>query len=178
MALKYQNITRNTTKAVDGGYKPKLWLTRVADVTTWQRPIEVAVDSGDTVRIDTAHVWANGKAANVWEAKLHSVNLKGASIGDPGSLKMEWTAEVVVKGDTAEIQEMVNNLLMDENVIWLKERDCINAAWFIQIGDDCEPVECTPAFESGTTNQGEKLHTLQFKSKKKFFYTAAIDETV
>lgn len=176
--MNYANISKDDQKATNGGYKPKLWLAKVADITTWGRPIAVPVDVGDKVTVSTAHTWAANKAAFLWDAKLHSIKVTGAMIGDPGSSIMQWTAEVVVKGDTAAITEMVNNLLSDEMVIWVKERNCIDASWFVQIGDDCEPIECTAAFDSGTTAQGEKLHTLQFKSIKKFFYTGTIDETV
>ncbi len=174
----YGNINNSTQTGKAGGYKPALYFSEVSDITTWQRPIAIPLVLGDKVKIVTAHTWAAGKAVNKWEAKLHSVKHTSAPVGDPGSQDLMHTAQVVVLGDNPETFEQMLNALNDQKVIWLKDSDCITNDSYIQIGDDCNPVETVPNFDGFTTADGQKAYTVDFKSKKKFFYLAALDETV
>jgi hypothetical protein len=174
----YANLPKASQKGKDGGYKPALWFSPVEDIATWQRPIAIPLVVGDKVKIVTAHTWAVGKAAYKWDAKIHSTKITAATVGDEGSGQIEHTAELVILGDNPEIYEQVLNSLNDDKVVFLKDPDCITNDSYIQLGDDCVPVTVTWSFDSFTTAEGQKAWTMSIKSRKKFFYLAALDETV
>lgn len=176
--MNYANLIKGSYVGLDGGYKNGFWFSKTADIETWGRPIAVPVDNGDDVEVNTAHTWATGKGANEWDVKVHSAKITGAPVGDEGSQQFEWTAEVVVLGDNSAIQSMVQRMLNDDLVIWLKDSNCLVNDTYIQLGDDCVPVTMVPAFDSANTQTGQKFYTLQFKSRKKFFYNAVLDVTI
>lgn len=153
-----------------------IWIAQTSDITLMNRPVTNPVALGDTCKIVTAHTWAEDTGAFKWDSKLHSVKCTGAPVGDAGSQQIEYTAEVVVLGDNAAIQEMVTQAMNDDIIVFLKEANCIENDAYVQLGDDCNPVEVVPSFDSFTTAEGQKAWTIQFKSKKKFFYLAALTE--
>jgi len=172
----YGNISGSTQTGKDGGYKPTLYFAEVEDVLTWERPSGAGAALGDTLTIDTAHVLVAAKSVHSWDCKKFSAKVTGAAIGDPGAHLILWTAVVVINGDNAPTQEQVIRMLNDNKVVWLKDADCINNNGYIQLGDDCNPVEVSPAFDSkdnGPTG-GQKEYTLTITSLKKYFYSAAL----
>lgn len=173
--MNYANISQSTTKGQKGGYKPTLYFAPITDVTAWARPIAVPVALGDKVKIETAHTFAATKAAVQWQAKMHSVTHKSTAVGDEGAQELEHTAEVKILGDDANIYEMVQNLLNDQTVIFLKDSDCLTNDSYIQLGDDCNPVSVKPEFDGKNTKEGKKEYTITFTSKAKYFYLAALD---
>lgn len=172
----YGNISGSTQTGKDGGYKPTLYFVEVEDVATWQRPTVPGTALGDTVKIDTAHILATGKVTHSWDAKKFSAKVTGAPIGDLGAQQILWTAVVVINGDNAPTQEQIIRMLNDNKVVFLKDADCINNNGYIQLGDDCNPVNVSPAFDSkdnGATG-GQKEYTLTITSLRKYFYLAAL----
>lgn len=174
----YANIVNSTQTGKSGGYKPALYFSEVPDITTWARPTNTPAALGDKVKITTAHTWGVGKAVYKWGGKIHSVKHTSAAIGDEGSQELEHSAEVIILGDNPATFEQMLNMLNDEKVAWLKDADCLTNDSYIQLGDDCVPVTVTIAFDGFTTKEGQKAYTVTLKSKKKFFYLAALDETV
>lgn len=176
--MGYDNLPKAAQNGKSGGYKPTLWYSPVADIETMQRPTNAPAALGDKVKISTAHVWADDKGAFKWDGKIHSVKVTSAPVGDEGSQEIEHTAEVVILGDNPAIYESIKDALNDDAIIFIKDADCLVNNSYVQLGDDCIPVTLSPAFDSFTTKEGQKAWTLQFKSKKKFFYLAALTEYV
>lgn len=174
----YGNINKSTQTGKTGGYKPALYFSPVEDITTWQRPTNAPAALGDKVKITTAHTWGVGLAAFKWEAQIHSVKHNSATVGDEGAEELEHTAEIFVLGDNPATFEQMVQSLTDDKVVWLKDADCITNDSYIQLGDDCVPVTCKISFDGKTTKEGQKGYTVTLKSKKKFFYLAALDVTV
>jgi hypothetical protein len=175
MPNNYANVKQSTTKGQRGGYKPALYFSPTADITTWARPIAAPVVKGDKVKITTAHTFATGKTAAAWQTKMHSVTLKSDPVGDEGSQELEHKAEIKILGDDEIIYEMVQDLLNDQLVIWLQDSDCIANSVFIQLGDDCNPVSVSPNFDGKNTKEGKKEYTITLTSKAKYFYKATLD---
>jgi len=177
----YGNIANSTQTGKDGGYKNNLWFAEVADITTWARPIAVPVVLGDKVKIITAHVFASGKSAFSWELKIGSVQHTTETQGDVGARELVHVARVEVLGDNAATLEQMVNALNDNKVIWLKDADCLTTDAYTQLGDDCNPVSAQVTFDSKTNNpegtSGQKSYIVEFRTKKKFFYTAVLDVT-
>lgn len=174
MANKYANIKQSTTKGKSGGYKPALFFSPTAAIETWGRPIANPAAIGDKKKITTAHTFADGLTATKWQAKMHSVKFSSKMVGDPGAGELEHTATIVITGDSAEVTEMVEELMNDESVFWLKDADCIDNDSYIQLGDDCNPAEVQPEFDGKDTKAGQKEWTINIVSKKKQFYLAAL----
>lgn len=173
----YSNIAKASQTGKVGGYKPALYFSPVEDITTLQRPTTTPAAIGDKVKISTAHTWATGLGAYKWDAQIHTVKHTSATVGDPGAQELEHTAELIVTGDNAATLEQMVQALNDDKIVWIKDADCVTNDSYVQLGDDCVPVECSIAFDGKTTKEGQKAYTVTLKSKKKFFYLAALDVT-
>ena len=173
----YSNRVANAQAGQTGGYKPTLYFSKVSDIETIGRPIGVPVNPGDKVSITTAHVFKAAKAAIVWDAKMHSVTHKSTNVGDDGAKEFQHTIEVKFLGDNPVTFEQIQDMLNDQMIIWVKDADCLGVDNYIQLGDDCVPVEVAPELDGKTTKDGKKEYTIVFTSKKKFFYNAALDIT-
>lgn len=177
----YGNVVTSSQPNKKSGYKNVLYFNEVADISVWQRPTAAGAVIGDTLNIATAHTWASGKSALAWETKIGSVQATMETGGDAGARETMHVVRVEVLGDGAALLEQVNRMLNDNKVIWLKESDCLVADSYVQFGDDCNPVSVTSTFDSKTNNpeqmNGQKSYVLEFRSKVKFFYGAALDFT-
>lgn len=173
----YGNIANSTQTGRKGGYKPAMYFAETSDIATWARPIASPVAIGDTVKITTAHTFASGKCALIWEGQIHSVTITGEPVGEDGAKEIEYTATIAILGDNAATAEQMIRALNDQKVCWFKDADCLTNDSYVQLGDDCNPVEASAAFNGGTTKEGQKKYTLTVKSKTKYFYLAALDTT-
>lgn len=178
----YGNIVQASQTGKIAGYKPKLYFSEVADITTWTRPTAAGTVLGDTLLISTAHTWAVGKAVNSWDLAAGSVRGANDVQGPEGAKIPVYTYTMRLVGDNAATLEQLIRMLNDQKVVWFKDADCLTANSFVQLGDDCNPVVVTFAFDSKTnsteTVEGSKEYTVTIASRAKFFYAAALDETV
>lgn len=177
----YGNIVTSTQPNKQGGYKNLLYFSEVADITTWQRPTAAGAVLGDTLNIAVAHTWAVGKAAWAWEAKIGSIQHTSETGGDVGAKELIHVVRAEILGDGAATLEQIIRMLNDNKVIWLKDANCLVADAYYQLGDDCNPVSVSASFDSQTNNpeqvNGQKRYVLEFRTKAKFFYSAALDLT-
>jgi hypothetical protein len=178
----YANILQASQTGKTAGYKPALYFSEVADITTWSRPTAAGTTIGDTLLISVAHTWAVGKAVNKWELAAGSVRSTSDVQGPEGAKIPVYTATMRLVGDNAATLEQLVRSLNDQKVVWFKDANCLTANDFVQLGDDCNPVTVTFAFDSKTnsteTVEGSKEYTITISSRAKFFYAAALDETV
>jgi hypothetical protein len=174
---KYSNLKQSEQKGTAGGFKPVLFFSPVSAITTWGRPIAVPVALGDKVKVTAPHTFAASAAAIRWEAKLHSITVKSAPVGDEGAQELEHTAEAIFLGDNPETFEQIESMLNDQMVIWVKNPNCQESDGYVQLGDDCIPVTVTPEYDSKTTKDGKAEYKITFKSKRKLFYLAELDIT-
>lgn len=177
----YGTITNANQKGKTGGYKNTLYFSEVGDITTWQRPTATPSALGDKFKITTAHTWGAGKAANVWETKIGSVQHTIETGGDVGARELIHVARFEVLGDDASTLEQMVNFLNDNKVVWLKDADCLTTDSYVQLGDDCNPISASITFDSKTNNpeqvNGQKSYVVEIRTKAKFFYLAAMDLT-
>lgn len=171
----YSDIVKSTQTGTKAGYKPKLYFMRVADVETWQRPTVPGVAAGDTVKITTAHVLADGKTLHAWDLKQYSPKITSDAIGDPGAQSLIHTLVCTVTGDNPATLEMVNMMLNDDLVFFVKDADCIGNGVYSQLGDDCNPGVVSPKFDSKQNDPtgGQKEYSFEIKTTARYFYTAA-----
>jgi hypothetical protein len=174
----YTNLPKQTQKGQAGGYKDALWYSPVADFDVIARPIVNPAVLGDKVKVTTAHTWDVDKGAYKWDAKKMSVVLRAEPVGDPGSQELMHRAEVIILGDNPEIYQSVVQSMNDDAIVFIKDAECLENDTYIQLGDDCNPVEVVANFDSFNNSEGKKSWTLTISSKKKFFYNAALTEAV
>lgn len=164
------------------GYKPTLYFSEIADIATWSRPTAAGLVIGDSLLIPSAHTWAVGKAVNKWELAAGSVRGGNDTQGPEGSKLPVFVYTMRLSGDNAATLEQLTRSLNDQKVVWFKDANCLTANDFVQLGDDCNPAVVTFNFDSKTnsteTVEGNKEYTITITSRVKYFYQAALDETV
>lgn len=176
----YANIANSTQTYKDGGFKPIIYFNPTADITTWVYPTGAGSTLGDKTNIATAHTWGTNKGAFSWEAKLGTVALTGESAGDEGAKVPIWTVKVKVLGLNAATVDQMVNALNDNKVMWFKDSNCTVADYFYQLGDECNPITVSWAFDGKDnlpTSTSLKEWEITFQSKKLYTYAAALDTT-
>lgn len=171
----YGHITKNTNpKAGTGGYKNEFLFAPLADFLVLQAPAPGGTPAiGDTLKIATAHTFTAPKGFFSYAAKIDSANGKGATVGEDGALEMEYTYEIAIVGDGAEMQEQIERLLNDDVIILFKDAEC-GANQYIQLGDDCVLPKIKGDFDSKTTKDGKKEWKITATCKHRYFYTATV----
>lgn len=129
---------------------------------------------GDATEITTAHTFTSPDGFFSWDAKQHSVSIKGTTTGDDGAHEIEWAGEFTIIGDSASTQEQLTNTLNDDVIALFKEADCLTTDGYVQLGDECISPSFKVEFDSKTTAGGKKEYKVTVTCKRKFFYTGAI----
>ncbi len=172
--MNYKNIARNTSVEFGtGGYQNVFYFCPRADFLVIQKPITTPLVLGDALEIVTAHTFTSPKGFLSYACKTHSVNLKGATVGEDSAKEIEWTGTFGIIGDASTTQEQLMRILNDDIICLLKDAECA-AATFIQLGNECVSPEFDVAFDSKTTKEGKKEYVVTVKCKKKYFYSATV----
>lgn len=170
----YANIVKNANPFGDsGGYKNVFLFAPRADFLAIVAPAGDGTTIGDTLQIDTAHTFTAPKGFISWDAKQHSVTLKGTTVGDEGSLEIEYSAEFSIIGDGATKAEQLQRILNDDVIALLKEADCV-AGDYIQLGDECVSPTFKVEFDGHTTKEGKKEYKVTCTCKKRYYYSATV----
>lgn len=171
----FKNITKSTQPGQDPGYKSVLYIAKTSEVTTWGRPIASPVAPGDKKKISTAHVFAASAGAYKIECKLYSPQGTSSTQGDPGEKTPSHQLVVEIPGDDAALLEFMEDALNEDCVAFIPDADCLTNDSFVQLGDDCKPVDIAWEFDSKKANDnGKKIYRFTVSSPKKFFYLAAL----
>ncbi len=172
---RYKSIKRADAPLAETGYL-KAWVSLKTDITTLQTPVISGTPViGEAFTIGTSHVWATGKDPIAVYVDPKSIEGMGESAGEIGSLRTIWKPKFFIKGDGPIVEEVVNNLLNEEVILFVQDQ--CTPAKFIQFGCDCLPCEFTKrSFTSGNLDGGKKGNELELKSYCKFFYNGTIVE--
>lgn len=172
----FQHIVQdNSPDAYGGGYKNVFLFAPVGDFTALKKPEPGETPQiGDKLKITTAHTFASPKGFHSWDCKLHSVTLKSATQGEAGAKTLMHTAEFIVLGDSASTQEQMQAQLNSHNICLLKDAAQCGVDEYIQLGNDCVPVDFTVEFDGKTTAEGKKEYKVTAACSKKYFYNATV----
>jgi hypothetical protein len=171
----YATIVKNPNPSANvGGYKNVFLFCPRADFLSIKKPTSAGAVIGDTLDISTAHTFTSPKGFFSWDSKIHSVTLKGTTVGDDGAQEIEWSGEFVVLGDKSSTQEQLQRILNDDVICLLKEADCLVTDSYVQLGDECVSPTFKVEFDGKTTKDGKKEYKVTVTCKKKFFYLAAV----
>lgn len=177
MANLYKKIVAADQLNKDGGYKNVLWFAPTDTFTSIKKPTPTPAALGDKKKITTAHTFGEDDGFIPLLCKTHSVTSKGATVGEDGAQSMEYTFEGIVLGDSAVLQEELEEQLNAMNIWLIKDQDCLNATEFVQFGDECVQPTIKLEFDGKTTKEGMKEYKMTGTIKgKKFWYSATVTE--
>ncbi len=133
---------------------------------------------GDAKKITTAHTFGAGDGFVRIKTKRGSVREEGSNVvGEIGGWVPRHVYTFIVKGHSAEIEEILENLLNIESVFIFNGPECgVNE--YIQLGSSCNPAVVS-GFEARSGSRGEggsKEYTVTVESNDKFWYTGAVTE--
>lgn len=181
MANNYKAIKRAVLDdaANNGGYAPLIFFAPIDTFTTLASPIAIPVALGDKKKITLDHAFAATDGFVGLLTKLNSVSIESAeSEGDDGSVQNNWVMKAQIKGDSAVIQEQLDDMKNDPaGLIFLAKDSTCTRNEYIQLGDACTPVSFKYAFNSGNTKEGFKIYDISVTVKEaKYFYTGDVTE--
>jgi hypothetical protein len=177
MANLYRGLDQtDTLKNIDGGYVPQIWVAPVNTFTDVKAPVigEPAV-LGDKVKITAAHTFGAEDGFMAIKCREHSVNLKGAPVGEDGASITQWTLEAYVTGDSPEHQEILEGLSKEQLIVLVKDQQCPEPNTLIQLGDEQLQATLKVEFDSQATNSGAKFYKLTAVIRgHRYFYSGAL----
>jgi hypothetical protein len=181
MSNNYKAIKRAVLDAAasNGGYAPLIFFSPVDTFTTLATPIAVPVVLGDKKKIVTDHSFAVNDGFVGILTKLNSVTIESAeSEGDDGAVQNNWVLKAQIKGDSAVIQEQLDDMKNDPaGLIFLAKDSTCNRNEYIQLGDGCTSPSFKYAFNSANTKEGSKIYDISVTVKEaKYFYTGDVAE--
>ena len=176
MANLYKKYKKSDIKNKDGGYKPRLLFAPIDTFLVCSLPgADTAL--GDDVKIIEDHTFADPDGFIEIAGKVHSAKTTYSTVGDAGSEVIEHKFIIVVEGNSPELYSMLRKLKSDESVFMLKDANCIAADSYEQYGDSCLTPTLTVEFDSATTAEGTKQHTLTGTIREhKYWYYGAVTE--
>lgn len=172
---RYQSYRSADVQFGEPGYF-KAWISLVADFATLQEPVLSGTPViGEKYTIGDDHVWTTGKEPVPVYVKKNTIEGPGESQGEEYSLRMVYTPKIFVIGDGPIIQEMTNNWLNEELILFLQ--DGCNPPSYIQFGCDCLPTTVQKnSLQTGTLKSGSKGFEMTLESYCKYFYSGAFAE--
>ena len=177
MTNLYKKITAADQLNKEGGYKNVLWFAPRETFLSIKTPSANPAALGDKKKITTAHTFGTDDGFISLLCKTHSVTSKGTTVGEDGAQSMEYSFEGIVLGDSAVLQEELEEQLNANNIWLLKDQDCLNATEFVQFGDECVSPTVKLEFDGKTTKEGMKEYKITGTVKgKKFWYSGTVTE--
>jgi hypothetical protein len=181
MSNNYKAIKRAELDAAasNGGYAPLVFYAPIDTFTTLSAPIDTPVAAGDKKKITIDHAFGVDDGFIGLLTKINSVTLESAeSEGDDGSVQNSWVVKAQIRGDSAVIQEQLDEMKNDPvGLIFLVKDSTCNRNEYVQLGDACSPVSVKYSFNSGSTKEGFKIYDISVTVKEaKFFYTGDVTE--
>jgi hypothetical protein len=156
----------------------KAWLAPVSHVTTFIYPVQGGTPAlGELFKTASAHTFTSGKGAIEVYVHRDSVEASMKTVGETQALIPIWAPKIVIIGDGAKIQEIVNNVMNDAMVLFLQP-DC-NVATYEQYGNDKDPLYFKSiGFASGNYGGGKRAWEMEGETRTRQFHTATLDVSI
>jgi hypothetical protein len=180
MATNFYNISRAVIADAQKkpGHSDVMRLCPASWITTWASTLNDGTP-GSKKRIPGNHTFAAGKNPLEVIMKPKSVEPTGDAQGEVGGQVQNYKYKCIIKGDSATIQEFVEDILNEDLVAWFNDPTCGVDA-FTQVGGECTPAQISGwAFRGGSKgNGGFKEYEFTIESADKFFYEGALADYV
>lgn len=144
------------------------------DFTTISKPVVSSpAVIGEAFTIATDHAWTTGKEPFKVLVKQDSIEGDGESVGDVGGGRMMWKPKFFMKGDGPIMQEIQNNLLNEEYIVFCQ--DGLDTGTYIQFGCEDLPSETEKqSFKSGNLSGSGKGMEFSIRSFYRAFYKGTL----
>jgi hypothetical protein len=176
MGNLYKKYAKGDVKNKDGGYKNKL-LIAPADTFILCALPDPGVDPllGDDVKIVEDHTFGAEDGFIEILGKTDTATSKYTT--DEEGIATH-TVEIDIEGDSPELYAQLKKMRSDnDNVILIKDGNCIAADSYSQFGDDCLQAKIKVDFDAKTTAGGTKIHKLTATIREhKYWYYGTVTE--
>lgn len=185
MSFNYRSITAGVIAAADKkpGHSDVVLFSPTSAFDTIALPTAPFTAMGATKRITANHTFpVNGGWKSI-QAKAKSIDATADASGEAGGQVINYKYKVIMKGDSAEINEWFENAA-NEDGIWLFNDPVCGVNNYVQLGSKCTPAVLSGlAFRSGSKGAGGfKEYEFVVESSDKFFYegdiTMAVEDPV
>lgn len=174
--INLRSITPATIAAADKkpGYADLVYFCAHAAVTAWAPTLSNGTP-GATKRILTDHTITGGVL--MIQAKAKSIDATSEAAGEAGGQVLTYKYKVIVKGDSPEINELLEAILNEDLTFWFNDPVC-GQTNLVQIGSKCTPANISGfAFRSGNRGAGGfKEYEFSVDCPDKFWYEGALEE--
>lgn len=128
-------------------------------------------DGGDALTFGGMHSLKPGHGWIQLYALPHTVQAAFKGSGDEGAAHGMWEPEAFWPGDSAALQQMVEQLKFGDYILLLEDR-AAGSNQFIQFGTIDQPLNFRPPeYESGNTKEGKKGWKICGSSALRYFYS-------
>lgn len=175
MSTLYKNYKKANATNVKPGYSKDAWILPLSWIDTYADVVGAAA-VGDSKTIDGTHTLVTNKGAIKCYVVPKTVEGDGDAVGDQLAKTFAWKPKILIPGDNPQVCEMVENLLNEDFLLFIKDAQC-GSVQFIQFGCDCDPVNVDAAsFKSGTIGNGRKQYELTGLTYCKYFYNGTLTD--
>jgi hypothetical protein len=185
MSINYRSITATVIAAADKkpGHSDVVLFAPTSSFTTIALPTAPFTAMGATKKITANHTFpVNGGWKSI-QAKAKSIDGTADAAGEAGGQVITYKYKVIVKGDSAEINEFIENLANEDIVVLFNDPVC-GVDNYVQLGSACTPANISGlAYRSGSKGAGGfKEYEFVVESSDKFFYegdvTMAVEDPI
>jgi hypothetical protein len=155
-----------------------LWSPHSA-FTTIAKPVAPFTTPGASKTITASHTFPTNAGFMLVQAKAKSIDGTADAAGEAGGQVINYKYKVIVKGDSAQINEWFENAA-NEDGIWIFNDPVCGVDRYVQIGSSCTPAVLSGlAYRSGSKGAGGfKEYEFTVESSDKFFYEGDITMAV
>jgi hypothetical protein len=177
MSISYRSITSTVIAAADkkpGHSDLVLWSPQSA-FTTIAIPTAPFTTPGASKTITANHTFPTNGGFMSIQAKAKSIDGTADAAGEAGGQVINYKYKVIIKGDSAQINEWFENAA-NEDSVWIFNDPVCGVDRFVQIGSACTPAVLSGlAYRSGSKGAGGfKEYEFTVESSDKFFYEGDI----
>jgi hypothetical protein len=157
-----------------GGLKTKCYYAPESYFETIKRTKTTNLP-GDSVTIDGAHAFKNGKGFLEMYSTLDFSELKLDPVGERDGRSFKGSIPLFYPGNEKEAAEQAAQLKNEPGILLVEEMDG-NGVRYIQCGSEGLGVELIPGYTSGKPSGGRRGWTFtgEFFAQKQYFYEGAI----
>jgi hypothetical protein len=175
--INYRSITPTVIAAAvkKPGHSDTVLFAPTSAFTLIAKPTAPFVNPGDTKKITADHTFPVNEGFRTFQCKSKTVDPTGDASGEAGGQVPLYKWKCIIKGDSAHINEFVENLL-NEDIIALFNDPVCGVDDYVQAGSSCTPAEITGfAFRGGTKGAGGvKEYEFTVQSSDKFYYSGTV----
>lgn len=177
MAYDFSHLNDAVILAADKkpGHSDVVLMAPAGIFTSIATPTTPFTNPGDSKKITTAHTFPVGKGFVEIKCKPKSIEPGGTANGEAGGQVPLYQYKCIVKGDSPQILEFLENMLNEDVIVLFNSPEC-GVDSYVQIGSKCSSANVTGFTPRGGSRGagGFKEYEFTFESTDKFFYSGTV----